>query len=159
TCEDLARRERELRTEADPAALARLAEERAALEQRIAGQRDPAAAESLRGALAAIDEQKRQRELTRLAAERLDAEHTRLLYTLEGLASQFVRLRSAGAQAADERPGLERAVEQLRAELDAIAGALEDVSGPMARLREVAEAPASPAPAERSSGTRGRARD
>ena len=159
TCEDLARRERELRAEAEPAALVRLDEERAAIDQRLAGCRDPAAAESLRGALAAIDEQKRQRELTRLAAERLDAEHTRLLYTLEGLASQFVRLRSAGAQAADERPGLERAVEQLRTELDAIAGALEDVSGPLARLREVAEAPAAPAPAEESRDPRGRTRE
>jgi carbonic anhydrase/acetyltransferase-like protein (isoleucine patch superfamily) len=144
TCEDLARRERELRAEADPAALSRLMDERAAIEQRLAAQDDPAAAASLRGALAAIDEQKRQRELTRLAAERLDAEHTRLLYTLEGLASHFVRLRSAGGHASEERPRMERAVEQLRAELDAIAGALEEVTAPAASLREVAGAPASP---------------
>lgn len=159
TCEDLARRERELRAEADPAALARLMDERAAIEQRLAGQEDTAAAKSLRGALAAIDEQKRQRELTRLAAERLDAEHARLLYTLEGLASQFVRLRSAGGQAAEERPGMERAVEQLRAELDAIAGALEEVAAPPAGLRDVAEAPASPAPAEDHRAPRGRTRE
>lgn len=48
---------------------------------------------SLRGAVAALDEQRRQRELVLLAADRLEA---RLLYTLEGLASQFVRLRAAG---------------------------------------------------------------
>lgn len=156
TCEDLARREEELRAEADPAALARLMDERAAIEARLAAQKDSAAAESLRGALAAIDEQKRQRELTRLAAERLDAEHTRLLYTLEGLASQFVRLRSAGGQGAEERPGLERAVEQLRAELDAVAGALEEVAAPPG-LRDFAEAPAESGEGPRP--TRGRTRD
>jgi carbonic anhydrase/acetyltransferase-like protein (isoleucine patch superfamily) len=137
TCGDLLRRERELRAEADPAAAARLAEERAGLEARIASQPDALVAGSLRGALAAIDEQQRQRELLRLSADRLDAEHTRLLYTLEGLGSRFVRLRSAGAQAAQERPELERAVEQLRAELDAISGALEEVSTPAARLRDL----------------------
>jgi carbonic anhydrase/acetyltransferase-like protein (isoleucine patch superfamily) len=137
TCEDLARRERELRAEADPAALARLDEERAALEKRVASQPDPQVAASLRGALAAIDEQRRQREIVRVAADRLDAEHTRLLYTMEGLASQFVRLRGAGA-AGREPADLGRAVEQLRSELDAIASAVEEVAAtsPMARFAE-----------------------
>jgi carbonic anhydrase/acetyltransferase-like protein (isoleucine patch superfamily) len=59
TCEDLARRERELRADADVASLARLQEERAALEKRISAQSDDLIARSLRGALSAIDEQKR----------------------------------------------------------------------------------------------------
>src|SRR5207245_6222945 len=56
TCEDLARRERELRADADVAALARLQEERAALEKRISAESDDLIAKSLRGALSAIDE-------------------------------------------------------------------------------------------------------
>jgi len=145
TCEDLARRERELRTEASAAALQRLDEERSALEKRIANERDEQIGRSLRGALAAIDEQKRQRELLKLAADRLDAEHTRLVYTLEGLASQFVRMRTSGAQAAKDPAEMERAVGQLRQELDAISDALEEVSlqtTPASPLQQLAEGPA-----------------
>jgi chromosome segregation ATPase len=141
TCEDLVRRERELRAEADSAALARLEEERAALQTRISTQSDEQIRRSLDGALAAIEEQKRQREMLKLSADRLEAEHTRLLYTLEGLASQFARLRGAGAQGSPAE--LEQAVQQLRSELDAIADALEETtraSGPEG-LRAVAEPP------------------
>jgi len=145
TCEDLGRRERELRADADVAALARLQEERAALEKRIAAESDDQIAKSLRGALSAIDEQKRQREMLKLAADRLEAEHTRLLYTLEGLASQFARLRSAGGQPGASSPELEQAVSQLRSELDAIADGLEETtraSPSAADLRGLAEPPA-----------------
>ena len=143
TCEDLARRERELRAEASPSALQRLDEERAALEKRIAQAQDEQIRGSLGGALTAIAEQRKQRELLKLAADRLDAEHTRLLYTLEGLASQFVRMRTAGAQGRDP-VDLERSVGQLRQELDAIADALDEVTKarPEMLLRELAEAPA-----------------
>lgn len=160
TCEDLARRERELRAEADAAALGRLDEERAALEKRSLQEKDELIAKSLRGALAAIDEQKRQRELVKLAADRLEAEHTRLLYTLEGLASQFVRLRTAGAGAAREPAEMERAVTQLRAELDAIADALEEVSRatPAGMPRELAEAPAAEQDASMRAEVRARQR-
>jgi hypothetical protein len=145
TCEDLARRERELRAEAGEDALARLAEERAALEKRVAAERDAQVVSSLRGALAAIDEQKRQRELLRVAADRLDAEHTRLLYTLEGLGSLFVRVRNAGAEASGAPAALQQGVAQLRAGLDAIADALEDVArtaAPGGLPKELTEAPA-----------------
>jgi carbonic anhydrase/acetyltransferase-like protein (isoleucine patch superfamily) len=140
TCEDLARRERELRDESDAT---RLGEERAGLEKRIAQERDELTANSLRGALTAIDGQKRQREILGVRAERLDAEQTRLLYTLEGLASQFVRLRTSGGQPAPAE--LEFSVAQLSAELDAISDALDDVAGqaPSHRLRELAQSPAS----------------
>lgn len=138
-CEEMLERERELRAESDPAALARLAEERVALERRMEAQPDVRIRTSLQGAIAAIDEQRRQRDQLRLGAERLDAEHTRLLYTLEGLGSQFVRLRSAGTDVGRApQAELERGVEQLRAELDAITEALETVSMP----RALAEAPA-----------------
>jgi carbonic anhydrase/acetyltransferase-like protein (isoleucine patch superfamily) len=143
TCEDLARRERELRDESDAT---RLGEERAGLEKRIAQERDELTAISLRGALTAIDGQKRQREILKVRADRLDAEQTRLLYTLEGLASQFVRLRTSGGQPAPAE--LESSVAQLRAELDAISDALDDVAGQASShsLREVAESPADAAP-------------
>jgi carbonic anhydrase/acetyltransferase-like protein (isoleucine patch superfamily) len=158
TCEDLARRERELRAEADEHALSRLAEERAALEKRVASERDAQVASSLRGALAAIDEQRRQRELLRVAADRLDAEETRLLYTLEGLASLFVRARNAGVEAGGTQGALQQGVAQLRAELDAIADALEDVArgAPGALLGEAAEPPS--APSEAVPQPRGRTR-
>jgi carbonic anhydrase/acetyltransferase-like protein (isoleucine patch superfamily) len=158
TCEDLGRRERELRAEADAAALARLAEERAALEKRSLQEKDELIAQSLRGALAAIDEQKRQREMLKLAADRLEAEHTRLLYTLEGLASQFVRLRTAGAEAGREPGEMEQAVKQLRVEVDAIADALEEVSRatPAGMTRELAEPPAAAADAAARGDVRAR---
>jgi carbonic anhydrase/acetyltransferase-like protein (isoleucine patch superfamily) len=141
TCEDLSRRERAMREEANPDSVARLGEERAALEKQLASEQDEQLRGSLRGAVAAIDEVKRQRELLRVGAERLQAEHTRLLYTLEGLASQLVRLRTAGATAA---PGeLSQSVLDLRARIDAIADALEEVSreAPSA-MRELATGPA-----------------
>jgi len=79
--------------------------------------------------VAALDEQRRQRELLRLSADRLQAERMRLVYTLEGLAAQFVRLRTAGAEAARMPSGdLEQGVKQLGAELDAIAEALDQES-------------------------------
>jgi carbonic anhydrase/acetyltransferase-like protein (isoleucine patch superfamily) len=129
TCEGLSARERALRAEVDPAAMARLEEERAALAARVESERDAQIRGSLQGALAAIDEARRQRDLVRLGADRLKAERTRLLYTLEALASQFVRLRSAGAEAAQGPDAeVERGVQQLRAELEAIAEALEQVA-------------------------------
>ena len=131
TCEDLFRRQRALREEASPALLARLDEERAVLEGRVKASGDPVIAKSLGGAIAAIDEQKRQRAQVKLGADRLEAEHTRLLYTLEGLASQFVRLRTAGdGGAAGLDAQLEQGVQQLRQEIDAIADALQEVSAP-----------------------------
>lgn len=127
TCEDLLARERALRGEIDEAAVAHLEEERAAVQKRAGGEKDEQIRMSLFGALAAMDEVKRQRELLRVGADRLQAEHTRLLYTLEALASQFVRLRSTGRES-EAAAELEKSVQQLRAELDAITDALEQVS-------------------------------
>jgi hypothetical protein len=83
---------------------------------------------------------KRQRELLRIGADRLQAEHSRLVYTMEGLASQFVRLRTAGPGAAPAQ--LEESVAQLRQGIDAIADALEEVSREApAAMRDLAAAP------------------
>lgn len=129
TCEDLLRREQALRAELDPAALRRLDEEKSAVDARLATETDERIRLSLSGVVAAIDEQRRQRELLRVSAERLQAERMRLVYTLEGLASQFVRLRTAGAEAGGAvAADLEQGVKDLGAELDAIADALEQES-------------------------------
>lgn len=138
TCEELLRRERALRSEVDPQALARLDEEKKEVEARLANTTDETLRRSLSGAVAAIGEQRRQRDLLRLSADRLQAERMRLMYTLEGLASQFVRLRSAGDEAGRASvAGLEQGVRDLGSELDAIADALEQESqdAPPVRLQ------------------------
>jgi carbonic anhydrase/acetyltransferase-like protein (isoleucine patch superfamily) len=128
-CEDLLRREQVVRSELEPASLGRLEQDKRALEERLGLETDDRIRQSLLGAVAALDEQRRQRELLRLSADRLQAERMRLVYTLEGLAAQFVRLRTAGAEAARMPSGdLEQGVKQLGAELDAIAEALDQES-------------------------------
>ncbi len=129
TCQDLLKREQALRAELDPSVLTRLEEERQQLEARLGTTTDERLRQSLTGAVVAIDEQRRQRELLGLSAERLQAERMRLIYTLEGLASQFVRLRTAGAEAGRvSAVDVEQGVRELGAELDAIADALEQES-------------------------------
>lgn len=135
TCEDLLTRERALRGEIDESAAATLEAERAAVQKRADAATDDQIRMSLLGALAAMDELKKQRDLLRVGADRLQAEHTRLLYTLEALASQFVRLRTTGREPAS-RAELATSVQQLRGELEAITDALEQVS-----LASVAVAP------------------
>ncbi len=129
TCTQLGERERALRAESSPESLARLDAERAALAERIAKADDEAVKLSLASAVAAIDEQKRQRQLLGKSAERLDAELTRLYWTLDGLAAQLLRMRTAGAEAS-RLPDAEltRSVQQLQSEIDAIADALEQVA-------------------------------
>lgn len=129
TCEDLFRREQVLRAELDPLAVSRVEQEKRTLEERLSTETDERIRHSLTGAVAALSEQQRQRELLRLSAERLQAERMRLVYTLEGLAAQFVRLRTAGAEASRvSATELEQGVKDLGAELDAIADALEEES-------------------------------
>ena len=129
TCEDLFRREQVLRAEVDPVAVSRVEQDKKTLEERLSTETDERIRQSLAGAVAALSEQQRQRELLRLSAERLQAERMRLVYTLEGLAAQFVRLRTAGAEASRvSGTELEQGVKDLGAELDAIADALEEES-------------------------------
>jgi carbonic anhydrase/acetyltransferase-like protein (isoleucine patch superfamily) len=129
TCHDLLRRERALRDESSAEALARLDSEKSVLESRIASTTDEVIRRSLQGAVAAIAEQKRQRETLQRNADRLDAEFTRLAYMLEGMAAQLVRLRSAAPQpGAATDPELEKSLTQLHHEIEAIADALEHVS-------------------------------
>jgi carbonic anhydrase/acetyltransferase-like protein (isoleucine patch superfamily) len=138
TCEDLFRREQALRVELDPATLGRLEEEKRALDERLGSETDERIRHSLAGAVVAIDEQRRQRDLLGLSADRLQAERMRLVYTLEGLVSQFVRLRTTGEEVGRASTAdLGKGVEELGAELNAIADALEEESrdAPLTRER------------------------
>jgi carbonic anhydrase/acetyltransferase-like protein (isoleucine patch superfamily) len=129
TCLGLLERERLLRAESSPEALAFLAQERAELERRIAASGDEAVRRSLSQAVEAIGEQQRQRAELGRSAERLDAELTRLVWTLDGMAAQLVRLRTAGQEAAGP-PGeaVLQSMQQLHDEIDAITEALEHVA-------------------------------
>ncbi|MFP2959835.1 hypothetical protein ACLEPN_18880 [Myxococcus sp. 1LA] len=127
-CHVLARRERELRALVPPDEARRLDTERDALAARVASEADAVVKERLAGALEALDAQRQQRAELATAAARLEAEHMRLYYTLEGLYAQVLRARSADASGEDVAGlGLRQSVEQLGAEVEAVTQALEEV--------------------------------
>jgi hypothetical protein len=70
------------------------------------------------------------------AASRLEAEHTRLYYTLESLYTQVLRVRTADAASEDVAgAGLRKSVEQIGAEMEALEEALEEVHrAPVTRM-------------------------
>jgi hypothetical protein len=144
TCRDLTRRERELRKFLSPAEDERLSREREALQKRIDAEADEVTRMRLAGALAALDQQREQRQELSRAAARFDAEHTRISYTLESLYTQVVRMRSADSASADVAgAGLRRSLDMLSHEVNALADALEKVnSGEAERMRKVAQGPA-----------------
>ena len=154
TCLGLLRHERTLRRECSPESLAFLEKEKAELERRGAEATDPSVRRSLTLAVEAIDDQLRQRGLMRQRAERLDAELTRLMWTLDGMGAQLVRLRTAGAELTGA-PDVEvlHSMQQLHDEIDAISDALEHVArGDVQPVTPVDEAGSAP------SGTRSRER-
>lgn len=154
TCLGLLDRERLLRAECSPQSLAFLDRERAELERRIATSTDAPVRRSLEQAVAAIDDQRRQRALLRLSAERLDAELTRLVWTLDGMGAQLVRLRSAGLEAARAPDaGVLQSMQQLHEEIDAIAEALEHVAQGDVAQDDAAEAPSAPSPGRQAEPT------
>jgi hypothetical protein len=128
SCHELARRERELRALSSPEDERRLADEHAALTARVEAEKDAVAKERLASALKILEEQRRQRAELGTAASRLEAEHTRLYYTLENLYTQVLRVRTADSISEDVAgAGLRHSVEQLGAEMEAVTEALEDV--------------------------------
>jgi carbonic anhydrase/acetyltransferase-like protein (isoleucine patch superfamily) len=145
-------REAALRQESSAEQLQTLADERVALEKQRAAQSDADIRRSLTGALDALDDMHRQREGMRRSADRLEAEVTRLTLTLEAVGTQLVRLRSAGGDAAQARVEVSGSLKQLHDEVDAIAGALEEVSS--AGVIPVADISSEPAPVEPSSRDR-----
>jgi hypothetical protein len=157
TCRELTRRERELRAFLSPAEDARLSKEREVLQGRVDAESDEVVKLRLSSALAALDQQRQQRAELAKSANRFEAEHTRIAYTLESLHTQVVRMRSADAVSADVAgAGLRQSLDNLTKEVDALADALERVNrGDEARLRTLAEAPpAAPSPPPQLPGAR-----
>jgi len=125
----LERREREIRALARPEDDARLQSERESLQRRLAVEQDAVTRQRLGQALEALEQQRTQRASLLTAASRLEAERTRLLYTLEGLHTQVLALRST-AEAGQEEAAADRlrqSLDTLSSEVSAVAGALESV--------------------------------
>lgn len=138
TCLDLRARERALRSLVDPQQLAGLERERLGLAARVELETDPVIRDRLGGALAALEQQRDQHALLVRNANRLEAEQTRLGYTLDGLHAQIVRVQVAGG-GEGATDGLRQSIETLRAEVGTLADALDevnaDVGGARARVR------------------------
>ena len=144
TCRDLTRRERDLRRFLAPDEDVRLSRERDVLASRVGAEDDEVTRLRLASALAALDQQRAQRQDLARSAARFDAEHTRISYTLESLYTQVVRMRSADAGSVDVAgAGLRRSLEMLSTEVNALADALEKVNegADEHKLRGLAEAP------------------
>jgi hypothetical protein len=143
TCRDLTRREREVRKFLSPEEDLRLSRERDALQKRIESESDEVVRLRLSSALAALEQQREQRQELARSAARFDAEHTRISYTLESLYTQIVRMRSADSASIDVAgAGLRRSLDMLSQEVNALADALEKVNrGEAAKMKKVAEAP------------------
>lgn len=129
TCGALVVRERALRAECSPERLALLEHEWEEVVRRLKDATDERIRRSLSSAVAAIDDQKRQRALLATSADRLDAELTRLEWTLDGMAAQLVRLRTAEDDVAAPPEEVLRTLGQLHDEIDAMADALEHLAG------------------------------
>jgi hypothetical protein len=143
TCRDLTRREREVRKFLSPEEDLRLSRERDALQKRIEGEADEVVRLRLSSALAALEQQREQRQELARSAARFEAEHTRISYTLESLYTQIVRMRSADSASIDVAgAGLRRSLDMLSQEVNALADALEKVNrGEAAKMKKVAEGP------------------
>lgn len=129
TCLDLVMRERALRAEASPEALARLEQEKVAIEERIATVSDEQVRQSLLGAVTAIAAQQEQRKQLQNQADRLDAELTRLVWIVDGMGTELVRARTAGTELYQgSTTEIARSVEQLKDEINNVAQALEEVN-------------------------------
>jgi len=144
TCRDLTRREREVRKFLSPEEDLRLSREHDALRKRIDTETDEVVKLRLSSALAALEQQREQRQELARSAARFDAEHTRISYTLESLYTQIVRMRSADSASIDVAgAGLRRSLDMLSQEVNALADALEKVNrGEAAKMKRVAEGPA-----------------
>jgi hypothetical protein len=143
---DLLRRERELRALVDERDAARLDSERRGLLARIEQESDFVTRGRLEAALAALDQQREQRAAILRSANRLEAEQTRLTYTLEGLLTQVLRVKNAGGHEPGAPQALRQSIVSLRDEIGALADALEEVevAPTMPRVRPESEGPFAP---------------
>jgi DNA repair exonuclease SbcCD ATPase subunit len=127
---ELARRERDLRGLLTEVEGERLLRERSELATRAEAAPDAVVKSRLASALEALDAQLANRAELSTAAARIEAEGTRILYSLESLRAQVLRAFAADAAAAEvTRESLKGGLETLSAEIDAVATALEEVHG------------------------------
>ncbi|MGI5863341.1 MAG: hypothetical protein ACOX6T_14970 [Myxococcales bacterium] len=134
-CRILLRRERELRGALAARDEARLLCERAALGRRIERETDEVCRQRLERAASALDLELEQRAALGASASRLEAERTRILYSLEMLYTQLLRVRSADAASADLAGAAVRVrLEQMSEELAAVAEALDETHADLSRV-------------------------
>jgi hypothetical protein len=158
-CLEIARRERELRDALAAQDEAQLVGERDALATRVASEHDEIVRDRLGQALRALEQQLAHRAELATAASRLEAENTRILYTLENLHMQILRARSTDAGAPELGGRLRDSLRDLGTEIDAVAEALEWASAPGDGGKGVAapEAGAAPAGTDASAADKERA--
>ncbi len=129
-CIEIARRERELRGVLAAQEEGALAADRDALAARVSTERDEIVRDRLGQALRALDEQIAHRAELATAASRLEAENTRILYTVENLHMQLLRARSTDMGAPELGGRLRDSLQDLGTQIDAVAEALEWASTP-----------------------------
>ncbi len=148
-CIEIARRERELRGVLAAGEEGALAADRDALAARVSTERDEIVRDRLGQALRALDEQIAHRAELATAASRLEAENTRILYTVENLHMQLLRARSTDMGAPELGGRLRDSLRDLGTQIDAVAEALEWASASAGAGRgaatEAAPAPSVPA--------------
>ncbi len=128
-CHALTERQEQLAALVRPEDDARLAREQEALTAKRDAQTDEVTREKLSQALAALATQQRERAQMKTQLGRLEAEQTRILYTLEGLLAQVRRAKTAQGTAAElASSALREGATRLGDELAAVADALEEVS-------------------------------
>ena len=131
-CLETARRERELRTVLAAQDEAGLVAERETLVARLSNEHDAIVRDRLGQALAALEQQLVHRAELTTAATRLEAENTRILYTLENVRMQLLRARSTDMGAPELGGKLRDSLRDLGTQIDAVAEALEWASAPVA---------------------------
>lgn len=152
TARALDTRRQQLLAEQPRERLAGLATQRGALEARLAAATDGVTKTKLGEALQSLDGQRSALEQLATYAERVDGEYTSLLVSLQELRTRVSVARSAGS--AVQLDGVKHSVERLNSELEAISGALEDVSS--GRLQPVAPVSLDEPPSATPSRTRDR---
>lgn len=153
---ELARRERELRRLLAEDEGERLLRERTELAARVEAAPDAVVKSRLASALDALDAQVAHRAQLSTAAARIEAEGTRILYSLESLRAQVLRAFAADAAADDvTRESLKGGLETLRGEIDAVASALEEVHGVGSAAAPSASGPSLAARAAAAQAARG----
>ncbi len=141
-CIETARRERELRNVLAAQDEGGLEAERDALAARLSTEHDDIVRDRLGQALGALEQQLAHRAELATAATRLEAENTRILYTLENLHMQLLRARSTDIGAPELGGKLRESLRELGTQIDAVAEALEWASAPGTADRATATAPA-----------------